>query len=292
MKFLVVGASGMVGQSLMAALKMRPGFGAYGTYNLRKKKDLIHLDMTDWSEVNKVFDVTRPDLVIQAAAQPNVDFCEQNRKEAWKVNVDGTKNIAQACVRYGAAPVFISTDYVFDGKAGPYSETDPVNPINYYAVTKVEAERILSQVPRSLIVRTCSVFENDAESKNFALRLIREVELGHAVKVPTDQYSNPTLSRNLSDAIIELASKGTAGLYHVAGKTIMPRYDFAIKIAERFDLNKTRIIPVSSEELAQIAPRPRRLGLIVSKADNELRSTRLLSAHEALDLFRPSLQWR
>ena len=163
MKFLVVGASGMVGQAFMKALA-ESGIPVSGTYHTRQKDGLLPLDITEPEATDQLLANVKPDVLIQTAAQPNVDYCEDQHEEAWKTNVSGTQNLANACRPLGAKHVLISTDYVFDGTAGPYGEDDPVHPINYYALTKVEGERIVRSLSNHLIVRTGVVFDADRES--------------------------------------------------------------------------------------------------------------------------------
>jgi dTDP-4-dehydrorhamnose reductase len=287
MKFLIIGASGMVGNAFMSELR-KAELSHVGTYLSRQKRDLLHLDMTDANATALFLSEVKPDVVIQAAAQPNVDYCEDHREEAWRTNVVGTQNVASACKRTGAKHVFISTDYVFDGTAGPYTEADPVSPINYYAVTKVEGEKQVRTVDNHLIVRTGVVFDADPDSKNFALRVVNELSHGRDLRVPIDQIGNPTLAGNLAACVIELCRNDKTGIYNVAGRSIVSRYDFALKICETFGLDRALIRAVTSDELQQKAKRPKKLGLIIDKAASEL-STELLDLDKSLKLFRDKL---
>jgi len=283
MKFLVIGASGMVGQAFMNALA-GSGISASGTYHTRRKEGLLPLDITESEATDQLFANVKPDVLIQTAAQPNVDYCEDHHEEAWKTNVSGTQNLANACRSLGAKHVLISTDYVFDGTAGPYGEDDHVNPINYYALTKVEGERIVSSLSNHLIIRTGVVFEANQESKNFALRVVNELSAGRSLKVPLDQIGNPTLASNLAACTIELATKDKVGTYNVAGRTIMPRSDFAYLICRKFRFDERLIQPITSEELHQKAKRPKKLGLKTDKAAKDL-SSELLTADAAVGIF-------
>jgi dTDP-4-dehydrorhamnose reductase len=287
MKFLVVGASGMVGRGFMKGLA-RSGIPCLGTYHTRRKEYLLPLDITDRDATVQLLTRIKPDVLIQTAAQPNVDYCEDHREEAWKTNVSGTENLVHACKPLAVKHVIISTDYVFDGTAGPYGEDDPVNPINYYAITKVEAERTVKSLSNHLIIRTGVVFEADPESKNFAMRVVNELSAGRRLKAPLDQIGNPTLASNLAAATIELAQKGKVGIYNVAGRTIMPRSDFAYLVCRKFQLQDRLIQPVTSEELQQKAKRPKKLGLKIEKASQEL-TTELFAANAAVDIFRERL---
>jgi len=262
-----------------------------GTYRTRLKDRLEHLDMRDQQATVDFLSRVKPNIVVQTAAQPNVDYCEDHREEAWRTNVLGTENVAKACEQVGAKHVFISTDYVFDGKAGPYSEDDPVNPINFYAVTKVEGEKRVQSLGNYLIIRTGVVFDADPDSKNFALRVVNELTAGRTMLVPIDQYGNPTLASNLASCVIELSTEDKVGVYNVAGRSIMSRFDFALRICEAFNLDRRLIRPITSEELRQKAKRPKKLGLKTDKAAREL-STQLLEVDEALNRFKDDLRRR
>jgi dTDP-4-dehydrorhamnose reductase len=288
MKFLVVGASGMIGNAFMSELSqlMIP---TCGTYHTRQKSGLEYLDMTNLDATFDLLARIKPDIVVQTAAQPNVDYCEQYREEAWRTNVLGTGNLVRSSERIGAKHVFMSTDYVFDGTAGPYSEEDPVNPINYYAMTKVEGENRVRSLDNHLVIRTGVVFDAYPNSKNFALRVVKELSAGHSIRVPIDQIGNPTLASNLAACVVELALKDKLGVYNVAGRSIMPRFDFARKICETFNLDVKLIHAVTSEELQQKARRPKKLGLKTDKAAREL-ATELLEVDAALGKFKDKLR--
>jgi dTDP-4-dehydrorhamnose reductase len=290
MKFLVVGASGMIGNAFMTELGelMIP---SSGTYRSRQKSGLKYLDMTDLDGTLDLLAKIKPDIVVQTAAQPNVDYCEEHREEAWRTNVLGTENLVRASERIGAKHIFISTDYVFDGTAGPYSEEDPVNPINYYAMTKVEGEKRVRSLDNHLVIRTGVVFDADPDSKNFALRVVNELSAGRSMRVPIDQIGNPTLASNLAACVVELAVKDKVGTYNVAGRSIMPRFDFASKICETFHLDAKLIHAVTSEELQQKTKRPKKLGLKTEKAAREL-TTELLEVDGALSEFKDKLSNR
>ena len=285
MKVLVVGASGTIGKALMRELS-KLGITSLGTYYKRRQNALLLLDMTDRDATVQFLKNHTPEIVIQAAYQPNVDYCEDNREEVWRTNVLGTENVAKACEASHAKHVFLSTDYVFDGTAGPYTEEDPVSPINYYAVTKVECEKRVQTLSDYMIVRTGVVFDADRESKNFALRVVNELSVGRTLDVPIDQLGNPTLASNLAACIIDLATNNKVGIYNVAGTTILPRFDFAKLICDTFNLDCSLIHPVTTEELNQRAKRPKKLGLIVEKASRELSTTRIFDVGEGLRGFK------
>ena len=154
---------------------------------------------------------------------------------------------------------------------------------------KVESEKVVRSLSDYLIIRTGVVFDADRDSKNFALRVIDELSAGKTMRVPLDQVGNPTLASNLAACTIELAQKGKVGIYHLAGRTIMPRSDFARLVCRKFHLEDRLIQAVPSEELHQKAKRPKKLGLKTEKASREL-TTELLTADAAVDIFQERLR--
>ncbi|VVC03153.1 GDP-L-fucose synthase [Candidatus Burarchaeum australiense] len=286
MRLLVIGASGQLGRALVEEAP-EWDFEAMGTYESRPAASAspplqhFHLDMTDAKEVESVFEKAKPDACVLAAAYTNVDGCETDKAMADRINVEGTRNVAEACKRRNCLFVFISSDYVFDGKKGPYSEEDEPNPINHYGRTKLEGEKIALGVKEHLVVRTTIVFDF-REAKNFATRLAERLRAGEQVLVPVDQVGSPTWAPNLAEAICELISEKKRGTYHVVGRDLMNRFEFALTVARFFALDERLLKPVKTADLAQAARRPLKAGMKINKAKKELQ-TKLLGVKEALD---------
>jgi dTDP-4-dehydrorhamnose reductase len=286
MRTLIIGASGCVGGILLNDFAK---LGAVrGTYCAHPWGDLVHLDMTNPAQVRQVLDDFQPDLVLQPAAQPNVDGCEENPADSHRVNVGGTRNVVEALRGSSAKYVFFSSDYIFDGKAGPYREDDPPNPIQVYGRHKLEAERLIRErLDNFLIVRVHGVFGWERQGKNFVVRLVQSLSEGKTMAVPSDQIGSPTYAPNLSNALRELIEKDKRGVYHLVGTTVIDRYSFARLIARVFELDEKLIVPKTTAELKQKAARPLKSGLRVDKAQRDL-SSRLWSAEEALLHMRKS----
>lgn len=287
-KILIIGISGLLGNKIYNLAKN--DYQVFGTYNTHKPsmENVYQLDVTKRADVFKLIGNIKPDFVIDTHALHNVDYCELHPEEAWLVNVEGTKNVAEACKTFGCKYVFISTDYVFDGKkATPYTEKDKPNPLNYYAKTKLIAEEAIKILTSDYIIaRTAVLFGVGGLGKEpFALWLIKKLKNGEEVKAVIDQYNNPTLVDNLAEMLLTLCEKDKVGLFHITGKTNLNRYEFSIKIAETFGLNKELIKPITTPELNQVAPRPRKVALDVSKVE---RATKLkaLTIDEALSIFK------
>jgi dTDP-4-dehydrorhamnose reductase len=285
MRALVIGASGQVGGALSEALTGR-GDVVLGTHGRVPSPGTQPLDLTDGAAVERVLSDFGPDWIFCAGALTNVDYCEEHPEEAERVNRDGPREAAWAAARIGAGFVFYSTDYVFDGTAGPYAEDDPARPLSAYGRTKWEGEQaVRDAATRSLIVRTAVVYGPERQEKNFVYQLIRRCRAAERMAVPKDQLSSPTHNRDLAAASVELAERGATGVWHVAGTTILDRYAFAVLAADVLDLDAGLIAPVSTARLGQPAPRPLRGGLRVERAQRTL-ATRLRPAREGLEAMR------
>ncbi|HXG01325.1 MAG TPA: NAD(P)-dependent oxidoreductase, partial [Bacteroidota bacterium] len=190
----------------------------------------------------------------------------------WKTNVEGVENIIEAARRNDTMVIHISTDYVFDGRSGPYTENDRPEPLSYYGKSKLASENALrsSGLPY-LIARTMVLYGFAPGVKpNFALWLIENLEKGRKVNVVDDQYGNPTLVDDLAYGLIQGFEMGRTGIYHLAGRDIVSRYEFALKLAKVFNFDPALINPVKTADLKQPAPRPLKSGLITLKAEVEL----------------------
>jgi dTDP-4-dehydrorhamnose reductase len=283
-KVLVTGATGFVGKNLLKNLSNE--FKTFGTYYSKRKEHHIFLDITDAKSVSKVFDKIKPEIVIHTAALPNVNFCETNKPLAKMINLTGSKNIINACKSQGAKLIFISTDYVFDGREGPYSEEAETNPLNLYGKLKLETELEIKHFLNDyLIIRTTNVYGYDLESKNFVMFVLETLKEGKEVIVANDQYGNPTYVKDLSKAIMELILKRKVGVYNVAGPDNINRVEFARIIADVWGCDPGLVIGKKTEELKQTALRPKRSGFVIDKIKNELE-TKMNSTKEGLKLMR------
>jgi dTDP-4-dehydrorhamnose reductase len=275
LKLLITGASGLFGSKL-AQKAIEKGITVYAGYN----KDApglgvpVFFDISDKNQVDRVFEAVKPDVVVHAAALTDVDKCELNRELAWKINVDGTTNMAEASLRAGAFLVYISTDYVFGGEKGCYKETDLTGPISYYGVTKLEAEETcLSIVPDCCVVRPSVVYgaAPAAGKINFALWLHNKLKAGEKLRIVTNQWNSPTLNSSLADMVLDVIDQRLGGVFHLSGASRVSRYDFALGIAETFGLDKSLIEPVDASSFNWPAKRPTDSSLDVSKAMRFLR---------------------
>jgi dTDP-4-dehydrorhamnose reductase len=281
MKILVIGAEGQVGHFLISTLSGR--HEVYGT-SLQGVGNLPPLDIRQPHAVREHLRRLAPDYVILAAALTHVDYCEEHPDEAEAINVLGTEHVAQVCQTLGAGLTFFSTDYIFDGRSGPYGEDEAPNPLSVYGRTKLAGERIVAdRIKNHLIVRTMVVYSHLIGSLNLFMQLQQHVLQGEAITQPSDQWINPTQAVNLAKVLAELLEAGRTGAFNLAGTTRLTRLDFAKKVVTALDGNPRVVKSLTTAELAKKAPRPLNSGLKTEKAQAVLKDNRLWDLDTALD---------
>ncbi len=268
--FLVVGASGQVGGFLCSELQAR-GESFAGTYNSYATPGMLPLDVRDAGAVAEVFGRVAPRVVLLPASLTHVDHCEQHPDDAYAANVAGAAHVARHAAESGARLVYFSSDYVFDGLAGPYREDAVARPLNVYGWQKLAAEHfVATNVPDALIVRTTVVYGREPQGKNFVARLVQTLGQGGRMRVPDDQVGSPTYAPDLAGAVLDLVAAGRSGVLNVAGRERASRYDFAVAAARAFGVDERLLDPVPTSALAQPARRPLDAGLDVARAERLL----------------------
>jgi dTDP-4-dehydrorhamnose reductase len=297
LKVLITGASGLLGSKL-AELTTASGHTVYSLYHSHPCKygKPQRVDITDSTAVRKVFADTTPDVVFHTASITDVDLCETNPELAMKVNGEATSLISKTCQEAGSYLTYVSTDYVFDGLLGKYSEEDKPAPINTYGKSKLFGEKEMARhCSRGCIARTSVVYGwGRLHRANFATWLHENLTANHKISVATDQYASPTLNTNLAGMLIEVAELGVHGILHVAGSTRISRYEFAITLAKHFGLDENLLTPVKADVTKWIAKRPYDSSLNVSKAQ-EMLANKPATLDKALDEFAaetPGKIWR
>jgi dTDP-4-dehydrorhamnose reductase len=294
---LVTGGNGLLGTKLIelclrgdsvrpVSVSRGPRSNAYlGDFEFHQ------LDVTDSSRLPDLLERLRPSWVIHTAAMTDVDGCERQPQAAWRTNVAGAEVVARACQAAGAHLVHLSTEYVFDGTAGPYTEDDPTNPISVYGRSKLASEAIVQQLcPAAAIGRTTVLYGQAPNARaNFVTWLISELRAGHSVRAVDDQIGSPTLADNLAEMCLALALGGAGGVYHTVGADRLDRYTFACLVAEVFGLDAELIQPVSTASLNQAAPRPLRAGLLIDKFRRDFPQVNVLRARAGLEIVRRQL---
>lgn len=285
-KILVTGASGLLGSKVVKLAEH--SFEVIPTHNTRSFfKDSVKMDITNSAQVFQVVVKTKPDAVMHVAAETRVDQCEKNREDAWTVNAEGTKNVAVACGKINAELIYVSTDYVFDGEKGLYVETDEPNPVNYYGWTKLKGEEFVRENCQDYVIaRTSVLYGWHSWKTNFALWVIKSLRRGEPITVVDDHYNSPTFADNLAEVLLEIVKTDLSGIFHTAGSERINRYEFAVKIAQNFDLDANMIRPVKMNELKTwVAKRPRDSSLCISKAQKQLK-TSFLNVQESLKIMK------
>lgn len=264
MKILITGGNGLLGAKL-AEIALEEGNEVFLGYNHnRPKLGLpIHFDLTIESSIKNLLLNAQPEIIFHTAALTDVDRCEIDRELACQINARATRYLAKEAKRIGAFVVYISTESVFDGKKGMYTEEDIANPINHYGYSKFIAERYCDCVARAGVLYG----SNLASGKiNFALWVIDKLKKKERIKIVTDQYNSPVLNTNLAKMLLDIGDKRLKGIFHLTGATRISRYDFVCQLSDTFNLDKSIIIPSKMEDLGWKAKRPRDCSMNVEKA--------------------------
>ena len=258
MRILITGAAGQLGTELVDALATgKTVAGVLPLVYADAEVDAVThqtLDIADRQAVDVWFVAHPPyDLVINAAAQTNVDGCEKAEAQAYRVNAHGPENLALAVNRTGGKFIHVSTDYVFAGtEAKPRTENDAVRPVSAYGRTKLAGEKLaLAACPKTFVVRTAWLY--GAEGKNFVKTMLRLARLNGVIKVVNDQWGSPTNAADLADAILRLAVTDRYGMYHAVNAGVCSWYDFACRIVDQKGI-PCEEIPLTSAEYKAMFP--------------------------------------
>ncbi|MBL0307514.1 MAG: SDR family oxidoreductase [Chitinophagaceae bacterium] len=279
MKVLITGANGFLGHYLVSLL-LQKGYEVIATgkgnnrlpFSNSEKFVYTEMDFTNPFVVNDIFDTHKPEIVVHAGAVSKPDECELNQKEALRINTEGTVTMLSNAAKHKCFFIFISTDFVFDGEAGMYTEVDSPNPVNFYGKTKLEAEEAVKRYNFDwAIVRTVLVYGKPMAGRSNILTIVKEkLEKGEAYNVVDDQVRTPTYVEDLAAGIIAIMGKRVCGIYHLSGINILTPYEMACKTADFLGLDKSLIKRVTAESFSQPAKRPARTGFIIDKARREL----------------------
>jgi dTDP-4-dehydrorhamnose reductase len=271
-RILITGANGLLGQAVTQTLQGKYQLLISGVESrpvLRKfDQNYQILDITNAILCRDIIKDFVPDIIINAASYTQVDQCESRKEQCWQINVKGVENLASLARRYDIHLIHYSTDYIFDGTSGPYDENDRPNPLSYYGKSKLASENVLTQISCPFtIVRTCVIYGYDPEIKlNFFLWILNSLRENKKISVVNDQYNNPTLAEDLAKGTQLVFENEKLGVFHFAGVEYLNRYDFAMAVADFFQLNKELITPIESRQLSQTAGRPKYGGLKIENA--------------------------
>jgi len=289
MKIFITGGSGLAGSRLaeMALARGDEVFSGYA-HNRPACGRGVRLDLLDTDGIRDIIERTRPDAIVHSAALTDVDRCEREKDLAFRMNVEGTRAVAEGARAVGSFLVYVSTDYVFDGRRGLYREGDQTGPVSYYGLSKLLGEEL--SLDQGCVARTCVIYgRRPASGKvNFALWILNSLESGKEISVVTDQFITPTLNSNLAAMLLEAADRQLSGIYHLSGASRVSRYDFACQLADTFELDSRLILPSRMSDLDWLAERPKDSSLDTSKARQMLKDGPL-SLNDSLQLLKKEI---
>lgn len=258
-RLLVTGASGFLGWNICGLAREKwTVFGVCFSQRVEiQGVNVTRADLTRFSELKRVFEEARPDAVIHAAALSNPNVCQVNPSESLRINVDASMSIAGLCADLSIPCIFTSSDLVFDGLNPPYSENDPVSPVNVYGEHKVLAEEaMLRRYPATVICRMPLMFgDGGPAAASFIEPMIRTASEGGELRLFTDEFRTPISGRVAAQGLL-LALAGATGILHLGGIERVSRYDFGVLLMDRLGLRSSRLIPCRQRDVAMQAPRP------------------------------------
>ncbi|MBD1433837.1 SDR family oxidoreductase [Sphingobacterium sp. DN00404] len=276
---LITGANGFLGQKLIEKLIDKSQYHIVATSKsenrnfIREGYTYRPCNFTDSAALQSLLEEVHPDHIIHTAAMSSVEACENDPTLCEKVNVETVYQLGQYCVQHDKHLVHLSTDFVFDGKEGPYKESDTMNPCNAYGESKVASEtRLLSTDCRTAILRTILVYgvNGDPKRSNLVLWAKKQLEDNNRINVVSDQWRMPTFVDDLADACILAIEKEASGIYHISGDEMMSVLDAVYHIADFWQLDRSLINPIRAVDIGQENNRPRKTGFILDKAKTDL----------------------
>lgn len=278
-KVIITGSNGLLGQTLLGLLLNEKesyqviGFSKGKNRSGREDFNYVSIDLTKKENLKEKIQEIQPDFIINTAAMTQVDDCETNKEDCNILNVEVVKWLVEISKEINAHLVHLSTDFIFDGKKGHYTETDTPNPLSYYGVSKLKSEQVLIKSHINYtILRTILVYGevHDMGRSNIVLWVKKMLEKGEEVTIVNDQYRTPTYVEDLALACKISIEKKATGIFNISSNKLLSIYQIAQQIAEVFDLDKNLIKPISSTILNQTALRPAKTGFDLLKTNNEL----------------------
>jgi dTDP-4-dehydrorhamnose reductase len=297
LKVVIIGAHSKVAEAIGRVIKMANETQLYyissqkNPHSLIAESTVVSCDFTVRKDIKSVCIDIAPDIIINTAAFTNVDAAESDKQTAWRVNVIGVENLVAVCRTIDAHLIHFSTDYIFDGERGPYTETEIPHPLGYYGKTKLAGENIcIGGNIDYTIIRTNVLYGAMKTSKpDFVYWVLDNLKTGQCFSVVNDQFSNPTFIDDIGYLADKITRTRTTGIFNAGGATWLSRYDFAYRIATIFKENSALILPISTSELQQAAQRPRYGGLITFKTETTF-GIKFSSVESGLLAMRRQLQ--
>lgn len=278
-KILITGSNGLLGQKLVELLLSAKDIQVVATARGENRLPFTEgyeyqsIDITSREQVHNVVANVKPNVIIHTAAMTNVDQCESEKDACWSQNVSSVEYLIEACSKIDCFLLHVSTDFIFDGKSGPYKEDAEANPISFYGWSKYAAEKLVTNSNiRWGIARTVLVYgiAHDMSRTNIILWVKKSLEDGKNIKVVTDQWRTPTLAEDLAKGCVLIAEQEAEGIFNISGKDFLTPYEMAIMTADYFKLDKSLISQADSTTFSQPAKRPPRTGFDLSKSQQIL----------------------
>lgn len=281
MKFLITGASGLLGKKMTTSISNEHTVIGTGLNNI--KENMVSMDLHDFEQIKQVFDDVSPDVVIHTAALTNVNYCEQNPREAKLVNSDATLFLAKLCKANQTKMVYISTDYVFDGATGPYYENSTPYPVQIYGFTKYLGEAVLNASDNNIVARIGILhgYNDELDKETFTRGIINGEQASDKIALDDHRIKYPTLIDDVSGCIKQLVHNDAKGIFHLAGPDGVTRFQWAKEIAEVFSLDPTRFIPDKEMDQRNLSKLPRDIQLV-----NSRHSYRFSNLRDSLNLIK------
>lgn len=295
MKLLITGGTGLLGKSILKFAP--PKWNTTITYLKNKPQNnlkSVMLNLSDLENIKRIIQKAKPELIIHTAAAKDIEWCEANKKEALQINALSTEIIAKESAKIGAKVVYISTDFVFDGNKGDYSEKDEPNPINFYGQTKLIGEEAVLKHPKNIVIRT-NFYGIDPipEKPSFASFILNSLKSGKEITTATDQYCNQIFADQLSECILNVCEKEQRGIFNIACTDTASRHEFALFVCDVFDLDKNLVKKAKLKDLSikfgWKAQRPKDTTLNISKVG---KTFKLPTIKSSLEEYKKTLMKR
>lgn len=292
---LITGITGLLGTALVEENSNKKNIkGIYiGNYRMPDDEfiDYIICDTTDKDKLLRLLRDEKIDSIIHAAGMANTDMCEREPEKCYTSNIMGTKNVMELAYQKKAKLIYISTNAVFDGENAPYGEEDEPNPINCYGKIKLKCELLIRKnLKNHLIIRPILMYglNNPHERKSFFVWALEKLKNKEKINIVNDVIENPLLSNQCADIIWKLINKEATGIYHIAGRDVLSRYEAVTMMAKVFSLDAALINPVSSDFFSHLALRPKNTSYTTVKIEREL-TIKPLGFEEGLILLKKKL---
>lgn len=282
MKTLIIGANGFTGRRILQNLSLH---GKYELIGCSLHRDIapanshrfVQADINDHAAIAQLMDEIRPEVVINGSALSVPDYCELHHEEAYAANVSAVENIARCCEKQGSRFIHLSTDFVFEGNKGSlYTEEDAPAPVNYYGLSKYQGEQAVAiNCSNYANVRVVVVYGKafPGQHGNILQLVKNRLQAGQEIRVVSDQFRTPTWVNDIADGVEKLMHVSQSGIYHICGDECLSIVEIAYRVADYFGLDRSLVLPVTTEEMNESTPRPRFSGLSIAKAKRELGYT-------------------